>query len=307
MNACKTFSHQQVHQLLDEVLGPCLHSQTRLPRSLMRTLGVMHTASMAVCTIGHGLAVARSLNARHAVKQVDRMLSNPGIDVDQILALWVPFVIGSRSSLLVAMDWTDFDADNQATIMLSLITEHGRATPLVWLTVNKAELKDRRSLHERRLLVRLAEIVPAGVGVCIVADRGFGDQDLYRLLTKELHFEYVIRFRGNIKVTAASGVTRSAAAWVNPSGRARVLRGAMVTADRYPVGTVVCVRDPEMKQAWCLAASATEATAKDLTGYYGSRWGIEFGLRDSKDLRFGMGMGSVHVSTPERHDATGCG
>ena len=98
---------------------------------------------MAVCTIGHGLAVARSLNARHAVKQVDRMLSNPGIDVDQILALWVPFVIGARSSLLVAMDWTDFDADNQATIMLSLITEHGRATPLVWLTVNKAELKTR--------------------------------------------------------------------------------------------------------------------------------------------------------------------
>src|SRR6202034_3036455 len=58
---------------------------------------------------------ARGLTARHAVKQVDRMLSNPGIDVDQILALWVPFVIGARSSLLVAMDWTDFDADNQAT------------------------------------------------------------------------------------------------------------------------------------------------------------------------------------------------
>jgi hypothetical protein len=39
-----------------------------------------------------------------------------------------------------------------------------------------------------------------------------------------LHFEYVIRFRGNIKVTAASGVTRTAAAWA--SGRARVLLGA---------------------------------------------------------------------------------
>ena len=128
-----------------------------------------------------------------------------------------------------------------------------------------------------------------GDGVCIVADRGFGDQNLYRLLTEELHFEYVIRFRGNIKVTAASGVTRTAAAWVSPSGRARVLRGAMVTADRYRVGTVVCVRDPEMKQAWCLAASSTEATAKDLTGYYGSRWG------------WGR-CTSAHWS-----DATGCG
>jgi hypothetical protein len=35
---------------------------------------------------------------------------------------------------------------------------------------------------------------------------------------------------------------------------------------------------------------------------YGKRWGIECGLRDTKDLRFGMGLGSIHVSTPERRD-----
>ena len=32
-----------------------------------------------------------------------------------------------------------------------------------------------------------------------------------RLLTEELHFDYVIRFRGNITVTAANGETRTAA------------------------------------------------------------------------------------------------
>jgi hypothetical protein len=31
-------------------------------------------------------------------------------------------------------------------------------------------------------------------------------------------------------------------------------------------------------------------------------WDIGCGLRDTKDLRFGMGMGTVHVSTPERRD-----
>jgi len=29
---------------------------------------------------------------------------------------------------------------------------------------------------------------------------------------------------------------------------------------------------------------------------------IERGFRDSKDIRFGMGMDSVHVSTPDRRD-----
>jgi hypothetical protein len=116
-------------------------------------------------------------------------------------------VIGARTSLLVAMDGTDFDADNHATIILSLITEHGRATPLVWLTVNKNALKDRRSLYQRRVLVRLAELLPANLTVGIIAVRGFGDQNLYRLLTEELPFDYVIRFRGTIKVTAVTGVT----------------------------------------------------------------------------------------------------
>src|SRR5271165_471871 len=120
------------------------------------------------------------------------------------------------------------------------------------------------------------------------------------MLTEELYFDYVIRFRGNIAVTAAGGGTRSAAALVQAGGRARVLRGTTVTADRYPVGTVVCVQDPDMEQAWCLAASSTDATVKHLTGYYGRRWGIECGLRDTKDLRFGMGMGAVHVKSPER-------
>ncbi len=295
------FSGNQVRQVLGGVLGEDLHVK-RVASLCDATLGVLRSASLAVCTIGRGLAAARGLNPKHATKQVDRLLSNPKINVDDILARWVPYIIGARTSIVVALDWTDFDADKQASIMLSLITDHGRATPLVWLTVDKRTLKDNRSLYEHRVLVRLAELLPADIKVCVVADRGFGDQKLYKMLTEELCFDYVIRFRGNIAVTATTGETRTAAAWVRAGGRARVLRRAMVTADRYPVGTVVCVQDPGMKQAWCLAASSGTATANQRTGYYGRRWGIECGLRDTKDLRFGMGMGSMHVKSPERRD-----
>src|ERR1700704_6747255 len=294
------FSINQVRQVLGGVLGDDLHAK-RVASLCDATLGVLR-GSLAVCTIGHGLAAARGLNSKHATKQVDRLLSNPNINLDDILTRWVPYIVGARSSIVVALDWTDFDADNQATIMLSLITDHGRATPLVWLTVEKDTLKDHRSLYEDRVVVRLAELLPAEIKVCIVADRGFGDQKLYKMLTEELYFDYVIRFRGNIAVTAACGETRSAAAWVQAGGRARVLRDAAVTADRYPVATVVCIQDPDMKQAWCLAASSTDATATQLTGLYGRRWGIACTLRDTKDLRFGMGLGTIHVNSAERRD-----
>jgi hypothetical protein len=49
----------------------------------------------------------------------------------------VPYVVGKRDSITRAMDWTEFAADGQGTITLSPLSRHGRATPQVWLTVNK--------------------------------------------------------------------------------------------------------------------------------------------------------------------------
>lgn len=297
----KPLSFDGVHCFLRTLFADDLHAK-RVLSLAGATLGVIESASLAVAMIGQGLALARGRLTKHAIKQVDRLLSNPGIDVNALLVHWVPYVVGSRSSITVAMDWTDFDADGQATIMLSLLCRHGRATPLVWLTVDTATLKDRRNAYEDQVLVRLAEVLPADVRVRIVADRGFGDQKLYRMLTDELKFDFVIRFRGNIKVTAADGEARPASEWVGVGGRARVLRGATVTAAGYPVATVVCVQAKDMKQPWCLATSVTNETAKALINLYGKRWGIECAFRDTKDLRFGMGMGAMHVSAPDRRD-----
>ena len=289
------------HQFLSGLFGEDIHAK-RVYSLANATLGVISSASLAVNSIGQGLALARGRLPKHAIKQVDRLLSNPGIDVKELFMLWVPPIIGSRKSIEIAMDWTDFDADNQATIMLSLVSRHGRSTPLVWLTVDKATLKNHRNAYEYRVLVQLAEALPADVQVLIVADRGFGDQKLYQVLTEELKFDYLIRFRGNIAVTSAEGETRTAADWVGVGGRPRTLRNAFVTADGYQVGTVVCVHAKDMKEPWCLAASTTMDTAKQLMTTYGKRWGIESGFRDTKDLRFGMGMASIRVSTPERRD-----
>ena len=41
------------------------------------------------------------------------------------------------------MDWTDFDHDDQSTLVLSLVTGPGRAAPLLWLSVWKDELATR--------------------------------------------------------------------------------------------------------------------------------------------------------------------
>ena len=54
------------------------------------TLGVLTSASLAVHAIGQGLAHAQGTLSKHGVKQVDRMLSNQGIDVWESLPVGYP-------------------------------------------------------------------------------------------------------------------------------------------------------------------------------------------------------------------------
>ena len=289
-----------VRNFLGGIYGPDLHAK-RINALSAATLGVMTGASLAVAAIGQALALARGLTTKHAIKQVDRLMSNAGIDVWASFARWVPRQIGTAQDILVAMDWTDFDHDGQSTLVLSLITSHGRAAPLIWLTVWKEEIATRRNDYEDACLRRLAETIPPDCRVTILADRGFGDQKLFAFLT-ELDFAYVIRFRGNIQVTDATGETRRAADWVGKAGRARKLANARVTAKGQTVGAVVCVHAKGMKEPWCLAASDPEAKAATLIHHYARRWTIEPQFRDTKDLRFGMGLSATRVGDPMRRD-----
>ena len=143
-----------VRAFLGAVYGADLHAK-RIDSLAGAALGVMQSASLAVAMIGQALAQAKGLVTKHAIKQVDRMLSNNGIDVWDSFARWVPHQIGTRQEILVAMDWTDFDHDDQATLALHLVTGHGRAAPLLWLSVWKDELKDRRNDFEDACLRRL--------------------------------------------------------------------------------------------------------------------------------------------------------
>src|SRR6202795_3549695 len=125
MAQSKGITFISTHKFLNTLFSEDVHAK-RIYSLANATLGVISSASLAVNTIGQGLALARGRLTKHAIKQVDRMLSNPGIDVDELSKRWVAHTVGSRPNIVVVMDWTDFDTDNQATIMLSLVTRHGR-------------------------------------------------------------------------------------------------------------------------------------------------------------------------------------
>lgn len=261
--------------------------------------GITVATALTVQTIGHGLAQALGKDSRHAIKQVDRLLSNAKLDVWDMFRLWVPYVLGGREEALVAVDWTDFEPDDHVTCAAHLVTNHGRSTALVWKTVKKSELRDQRNRVEDEVIERLHEAVPANVRITMLADRAFGDRARYEHLT-QLGWDYVIRFRDCILVQH-DGETKPALDWVPAGGRARRLEGAKVTGAESAVGAVVCVKAKQMKEPWCLATNRTDA-ATEIVKLYGRRFTIEETFRDQKDLRFGLGLASTHIRDCGRRD-----
>lgn len=104
------------------------------------------------------------------------------------------------------------------------VRKRGHALCALCKSVVKSDLAGWRNEHDDALLQRLAEM--GGTKVTVLADRGFGDQSLYELFADQLGFDFVVRFRGVVKVTNAEGEVKAAKDWVPGNGRPLLLRKA---------------------------------------------------------------------------------
>lgn len=104
-------------------------------------VGVLHAAVLAIHAIGQAYARVARITPKSGVKQVDRLLSNEGIALSMLFGLWVRFIVGVRRTIVIALDWTEFDKDDHATLCAYLVTRHGRATPLTWRSVPEVQLE----------------------------------------------------------------------------------------------------------------------------------------------------------------------
>lgn len=298
----RTLDLQQTRNFVMSLVGEDMHAK-RVQSVANGVAGVLHAAMVGVHAIGQAYAKLAKIKAKSGTKQVDRLLSNRGASLDALFHSWVRFVVGPRPDIVVALDWTEFDGDDHSTLCAYLVTRHGRATPLMWRTVSKSQLKGHRSGIEFDILSALNEALPAHVErVTILADRGFGSAEMYAHI-EALGWDYVVRFRGCIQVEDQKGESsKPAEEWLTATGRAKKLVEPKVTQDRVEVAAVVVVKAKKMADAWFLATSLKDERAAAIVKLYGKRWSIETTFRDTKDLHFGMGLSATHIRDAERRD-----
>lgn len=133
----------------------------RLPRRRPGRCGPRRPGLASVHAIGAAYAALAGTQTRHGIKQANRPLGNVAFDVERLQKPYVLHVLGQRTEALLSLDWTDFEADDQTTLVLMLATTHGRSTPLLWGTTTKSELAGRRTALERDLVQRFHELVPS--------------------------------------------------------------------------------------------------------------------------------------------------
>lgn len=114
-----------ISEHLDDIFGQDMHAK-RVLSLANATQGVIESSSLAIHAIGNGLAQANGLERKYAIKQVDRLLSNSKLNVWSLFDDWVPYVVAERKEIVVSMDWTEFDADDHSSIVISMQTNHGR-------------------------------------------------------------------------------------------------------------------------------------------------------------------------------------
>lgn len=291
----------QLEEFVDGIFGGERHAK-RVESRIDGVDGVLHAATLGIRAIGQGLAVAQGLAPKHAIKQGDRLLSNAKLGMERVFRCWVSFVVAERAAIFVNFDWTELEDSDQSLVVLGMQTGHGRSTPLVWKTITRSLLQGQRNDHEDERLGLLAVVLPEGLRVTVVADRGFADRKLLVFLKEALGFDDLIRLRANIHVEAEGGEVRKAAAWVGRQGRMRVLRNAVVTAQRAAVPVVICVQEPAMKDAWCLASSRAALPGSEIKEAYGRRFTGEETCRDVKNPRLGLGLKQTVITRNDRRD-----
>jgi hypothetical protein len=288
----------------DAVVGWVLTIAADLRLSQAKTLADLVEAAARV-TRGTLSAIGRCLRstttAKHAIKRVWRFCDNDLVHPEDVLPRVVRRLTRGRTKpLLVALDWTDVGRFH--TLMAAAVMR-GRAVPLAWHSYTDGQLTRSRNALEESLLRLLVTMLPGGVRVVLLADRGFGRAELANTC-EDLHLRYLIRIKPDVRVAHPSYTGRLDDYPVK-KGMWRVLANAAYRSDGVATVSVV-IRwkhglPPKRDEPWFLMTNLG-GNAVALTDLYARRVAVEELFRDGKDGRYGLGLGQTQVTTTARLD-----
>lgn len=156
-------------------------------RYLKTTCASMHVTRLTVLCVavealidggrltvtGLGRAVRSMTTVKHAIKRMDRLLSNGQIqgEREQIQAALIHWILGRQRQPVLVVDWSDLTADRRWQLLHAALPVGGRALTL-YEEVHPLKRLTNPQVH-RAFLRTLHRLVPPGITPIVVTDAGF--------------------------------------------------------------------------------------------------------------------------------------
>jgi len=275
--------------------------------SQAKTLGDLVGATLDVGRVtlsSIGRALCGETTAKARIQRTWRFTSNTRVVVSDAMRGVMAYLFKKKRQrkkpLLIAFDWTEI---RQFHTLMAAAVMKGRAVPLLWASYPEWVLHKSQNNLEEGLLYLLKDMLPAGVKVILLADRGFGRTELARTC-QYLGFHYVIRIKPDVWIESKEFKGKLLDYPVK-KGICQLLRDVAFRKVN-PVQQHVVVRwkpnlPKKRDEPWFLMTDLKRAP-KALSELYGKRMTIEELFRDHKSKRNGWSLRHTKITKADRID-----
>ncbi len=237
----------------------------------------------------------RAVLAQSHQRRFSRWLHNPRINVQRLYSPLIQKALAEwNASVLTVIEDTSQLWGEYCLIRLS-VQYRGRAVPIVWRVIRHKSSSVSFSTYQA-MLKRAARLIPAGVSVCFLADRGFADTQLMQYLREELHWHFRIRVKSNTWIYRPGKGWKQLNQYRLALGEVVLLQGIILTKTKPVTALNLALgRDSLSRQIWLVATD--EPASLQTFREYGERFQIEEELLDEKSNGFQLERSEIRSAT----------
>lgn len=224
----------------------------------------------------------RARYAQSSQRRFARWLENKRIEVQPLYAPLIQKALAEwgKHTLYLALDTTMLW--NRYCVTRISIIYRGRAVPLVWEVVEHGSSSVAYEAYAA-LLEAVPPLLPPGVKVVFLADRGFADTDLLAHL-RRVGWHFRIRIKASFQVWRPGQLPCKVADFHLAPGRALFLQQVAITAEHFGPVSLALARHTSNGECWYVVSD--EPTSVHTFVEYGWRFDIEENFLDDKSNGF---------------------
>jgi Transposase DDE domain len=224
----------------------------------------------------------RARYAQSTQRRFARWLQNERVEVHPLYAPLIQSALATwgKHALYLALDTTMLW--NRYCIIRLSVLYRGRAVPLVWQVLEHGSSSVAYEGYEA-LLEAVPSLLPLGVRVVFLADRGFADTALMAHL-RRLGWHFRIRIKTTFGVSRPGHRPCKVEDFRLAPGRALFLHHVTITADHFGPISLALARQTTNGECWYVVSD--EPTSVHTFVEYGWRFDIEENFLDDKSNGF---------------------